>query len=153
MIAFVIERILIPVDGSASGSEAIDYGLQIAEKHGAKVTFFHAMDPVVFTEWRSNVDTQDGEVREFPFHLDEREQAMLAEATRKAQERGIESNVEVGSGEPVAEIIAHAEAIDADLIVVGSRGRQEVAGSLLGSVSRGVLHEAPRPVLVVRHSL
>jgi nucleotide-binding universal stress UspA family protein len=153
MIAFVIERILIAADGSASGSEAIDYGLAIAEKLGAKVTFFHAMDPVAFSEWRSNVDTQDGAVRAFPFHLDAGEESMLDEATRKAQERGIESNVEIGSGEPVAEIIAHADSIDADLIIVGSRGRQEVAGSLLGSVSRGVLHEAPRPVLVVRHKL
>jgi nucleotide-binding universal stress UspA family protein len=153
MIGIVIERILIAADGSASGSEAIDYGLAIAEKHGAKVTFFHAMDPVAFSEWRSNVDTQDGTVRAFPFHLDAGEESMLAVATRKATERGIESNVEIGSGEPVAEIIAHADSIDADLIIVGSRGRQEVAGSLLGSVSRGVLHEAPRPVLVVRHKL
>ena len=153
MIVFVIERILIAANGSVACSEAIEYGLQIAEKHGAKVTFFHAMDPVAFTEWRSNVDGQDGEVRPFPFHPDAAEEAMLAEATRQAQERGVESTVEIGSGDPVAEIIAQAEAIDADLIVVGSRGRQEVAGSLLGSVSRGVLHEAPRPVLVVRHKL
>jgi nucleotide-binding universal stress UspA family protein len=153
MIVLVIERILIAADGSESGGEAIEYGLQIAEKHGAKVTFFHAMDPIVFTEWRSNVDGQDGAVREFPFHLDVGEETMLADATRLARERGVESNVEIGSGDPVAEIIAHADSIDADLIVVGSRGRQEVAGSLLGSVSRGVLHDAPRPVLVVRHKL
>jgi len=153
MIVCVIERILIAADGSVACNEAIEYGLQIAERHGAKVTFFHAMDPVSFTEWRSNVDGEDGVVREFPFHLDAREEAMLADATRQAQERGVESNVEIGSGDPVAEIIAHADSIDADLIVVGSRGRQEVAGSLLGSVSRGVLHDAPRPVLVVRHKL
>ena len=153
MIAGMIERILIAADGSASGNEAIEYGLQIAEKHGAKVTFFHAMDPVAFSEWRSNVDAEEGTVRAFPFQLDAGEEAMLVEATRQAKLRGVESNVEIGSGEPVAEIIAHAESIDADLIIVGSRDRQEVAGSLLGSVSRGVLHEAPRPVLVVRRKL
>ena len=153
MIACVIERILIAADGSVACDEAIEYGLQIAERHGAKVTFFHAMDPVAFTTWRSNVDAEDGAVRSFPFHLDASEEAMLADATRRAEERGVESSVAIGSGEPVAEIIAHAESIDADLIVVGSRGRQEVASSSLGSVSRGVLHGAPRPVLVVRHKL
>jgi nucleotide-binding universal stress UspA family protein len=149
----VIERILIAADGSPAGGAAIEFGLEIAARHEAKVTFFHAMDPIAFGEWRSNVDTQEGEVRPFPFRLDAREEAMLAEATRQAAARGVDSNVEVGSGDPVAEIIAHADSIDADLIVVGSRGREEVAGSLLGSVSRGVLHEAPRPVLVVRHKL
>jgi nucleotide-binding universal stress UspA family protein len=153
MIAFVIDRILIAADGSGAGTEAIAFGLAIAEKHGAKVTFFYAMEPVTFGEWRSNVDAEEGTVRSFPFRLDADEEAMLAEATRQAEARGVESNVEVGSGEPVAEIIGHADAIDADLIVVGSRGRQDVAASQLGSVSRGVLHEAPRPVLVVRHRL
>jgi nucleotide-binding universal stress UspA family protein len=153
MIAAVIERILIAADGSASGSQAIDYALEVAEKHGAKVTFFHVIDPISFGEWRSNVDAEEGTVREFPFHLDAGEEAMLADATRKAEALGVESNVAVASGDAVAEIIAQADAIDADLIVVGSRGRQEVAGSALGSVSRGVLHDAPRPVLVVRHSL
>jgi nucleotide-binding universal stress UspA family protein len=149
----VIERILIAADGSASGHEAIEFGLQIAEKHNAKVTFFHAMDPVAFSAWRSNVDSQEGTVRSFPFQLDAGEEAMLEEATRHATARGIDSNVEIGSGDPVTEIISHADSIDADLIVVGSRGRSEVASSPLGSVSRGVLHEAPRPVLVVRHKL
>jgi nucleotide-binding universal stress UspA family protein len=149
----VIERILIAADGSDSGQEAIAFGLEIAEKIAAKVTFFYAMEPVVFSEWRSNVDSQEGEVRPFPFELDEGEKAMLDEATAAAAARGIDSNVEIGSGDPVAEIIAHADSTDADLIVVGSRGRAEAASSLLGSVSQGLLHEAPRPVLVVRHKL
>jgi nucleotide-binding universal stress UspA family protein len=149
----VIRRILIAADGSASGQEAIEYGLEIAEKHGAAVTFFHVMDAVQFEAWRSNVDIEEATLRSFPFQLDAAEQAMLEEATRQAAGRGVESNVEVASGDPVAEIIAHADSIAADLIVVGSRGRTEVASSPLGSVSRGVLHEAPRPVLVVRHGL
>jgi nucleotide-binding universal stress UspA family protein len=53
-------------------------------------------------------------------------------------------------GEAVDEIVAFADVIDADLIVVGSRGHGTVASAVLGSVSRGVLREARRPVLVAR---
>ena len=46
--------------------------------------------------------------------------------------------------------MAHAEACDADLIVIGSRGHGPVASALLGSVALGVLHASKQPVLVVR---
>ena len=53
-------------------------------------------------------------------------------------------------GDTVDEIVAYADSHDADLIIVGSRGRGALAGTLLGSVSRGVLRESRRPVLIVR---
>jgi nucleotide-binding universal stress UspA family protein len=56
-------------------------------------------------------------------------------------------------GDTVDEIVAYADNIDADLTVVGSRGRGPIASALFGSVSRGVLAESKRPVLVSRGSL
>ena len=53
-------------------------------------------------------------------------------------------------GDTVDEIVAFADSHDVDLIVVGSRGRGAIAGALLGSVSRGILGESKRPVLIVR---
>lgn len=53
-------------------------------------------------------------------------------------------------GHPVDTIINIAPSLKADLIVLGSRGLSEWKGLLLGSVSDGVLHHAPCPVLIVR---
>jgi nucleotide-binding universal stress UspA family protein len=53
-------------------------------------------------------------------------------------------------GNPATEIVEYADLLGADLIVMGSRGRGAVTSALLGSVSRGVLTRAKRPVLVVR---
>jgi nucleotide-binding universal stress UspA family protein len=52
-------------------------------------------------------------------------------------------------GEPAEEIIALAEGLDADLVVVGSRRAGRVKRLITGSVSEGVVHRASCPVLVV----
>jgi nucleotide-binding universal stress UspA family protein len=51
-------------------------------------------------------------------------------------------------GQPAQVLLQEAE--DADMVVVGSRGRGGFKGLLLGSVSQQVVHHAPCPVLVVR---
>jgi nucleotide-binding universal stress UspA family protein len=54
-------------------------------------------------------------------------------------------------GYPPDVLVAHAEAVGADLVVVGTRGRGELASLLLGSTSHRVVNHAPCDVLVVRH--
>jgi len=46
-------------------------------------------------------------------------------------------------------ILDQAAEVNADLIVLGSRGLSDVKAAVVGSVSRSVLHDADRPVLVV----
>lgn len=54
-------------------------------------------------------------------------------------------------GEPAREIIAYAEEVGAEFIVVGSRGRGGIKSLILGSTSHSVIHGAPCDVIVVRH--
>jgi nucleotide-binding universal stress UspA family protein len=51
-------------------------------------------------------------------------------------------------GVPATMIMHEAEKVGADLIMVGSRGRQGLTRFVLGSVSHAILHQAQRPVLV-----
>jgi nucleotide-binding universal stress UspA family protein len=74
----------------------------------------------------------------------------VEEAVEIAARRGLEVKTELLVGDPADEIVAFSDTIDADLIVVGSRGHGAIASVLLGSVSRAVLHESRRPVVVVR---
>ncbi|MGY6501397.1 MAG: universal stress protein [Acidimicrobiales bacterium] len=52
-------------------------------------------------------------------------------------------------GDPATEIVVAAQDLDADLVVIGSRGRGFFGRVLLGSVSGHVVHHAHRAVLVV----
>jgi nucleotide-binding universal stress UspA family protein len=61
----------------------------------------------------------------------------------------VEQRVVAREGSESQTILSEADAIDADVVVCGSRGRGPMARSLLGSTSTGVLHHARRPVLVV----
>jgi nucleotide-binding universal stress UspA family protein len=74
----------------------------------------------------------------------------LEQAADIAAVRGLHARTELLQGNPVDEIVAYADTHEADLIVIGSRGHGAVVNALLGSVSRGVLREARRPVLIVR---
>ena len=55
------------------------------------------------------------------------------------------------AGGPAADAVLHvAEAEQYDLIIIGSRGRSDWQGALMGSTSHRVLHHAHVPVLIVR---
>ncbi len=60
----------------------------------------------------------------------------------------IEQRVEIGDAGHV--ICLLAEELEADVVIVGSRGRGAIKRALMGSVSSHIVHNAPCPVLVVR---
>jgi nucleotide-binding universal stress UspA family protein len=71
---------------------------------------------------------------------------MLAQA-------GVKAHGEIRNtifGYAAREIINDAGEVGADIIVMGSRGRGDLAGLLLGSTAHKVIHLSDRPVLVVR---
>jgi nucleotide-binding universal stress UspA family protein len=138
-----MKRILIATDGSSSARLAVDFGLGLATER-TEVVVVHVTDEPSWGESRF------GPSGPLPGWPPREEHASLADAAKLAEERGLQVKTTLLAGDTVDEIVAYADSIDADLIVVGSRGRGNVASALLGSVSQGVLHEARRPVLIVR---
>lgn len=140
-----MKHILIATDGSPSASEAVGVGLELAREQGAEVTFLHVTLPDEYIVARLG----PGRPIIHSEPIDELERA-LADAEEAAKQAGVPYTLERFSGDVVDTIVALANKKDVDLIVVGSRGLRPVRAALLGSVSRGVLGEAGRPVLIVK---
>jgi nucleotide-binding universal stress UspA family protein len=142
-----IRRVLIAIDGSPAAREACRVGLEIAAASGAQATLLHAS--------RAIADSLFADQSPEPPSAADITAAdeVLRDACRLAGEQGVEASLDVSGDEDteslIPTIVGAAEALDADLIVMGSRGRGQVAGALLGSASPGVLTATKRPVLVV----
>ncbi len=143
----MLERLLIPTDGSEEALQAAEFAADLAAKYGAEVTMLTVVElpPVVgFAGQQERLELREKLTKNAEKALD---------ATRGPFEKaGIDPQEDVAYGSAVSSIIRYARDADCDLIVMGSRGvGTSVAGHvLLGSTAEGVLHEAPCPVLLVR---
>jgi nucleotide-binding universal stress UspA family protein len=140
-----MKRILIATDGSAAANQAVELGVELAHDEGAEVIFLHVVPTADMISM--NGFGLMGYVPHEPVEWDQR---MLKDAQALAESEGVSAGIALLRGDPVTEITRHANAIDADLVVVGTRGHGALASARLGSVSRGILSASKRPVLIVR---
>jgi nucleotide-binding universal stress UspA family protein len=137
-----MNTILIATDGSPGAKLAVEEGLDLAEQTGASVLFVAAQQPPlpVFGDpyWQRAVTSELARLR-----------PAVKEAVAEAEARGIDADYELLEGDAAERILDLARSRDVDLIVIGSRGLGAVVSAIVGSVSRRVLRDADRPVLVV----
>lgn len=141
--------ILFATDGSPSAAEAQKEAFELAQRLEAPlvvVSVVHATLPAVgYAGYGySNIVV---ELTEAERH---RVTALLAAVEAAAEEEGIHCTTVGIEGFVVDEICSKASEYDAQLIVVGSHGWGAARRFLSGSVSTGLVHSAPCPVLVVR---
>jgi nucleotide-binding universal stress UspA family protein len=140
--------ILFATDGSPCASDARATALELARQLGAPlvvVSVAHPALPAVgYGNGYSNV------VAEVTKAEHDRLEKLLASVADTAEEAGVPCSTIVADGLVVDEICKRARDCDARLIVVGSHGWGAARRLFSGSVSTGLVHEAPCPVLVVR---
>ena len=141
--------ILFATDGSPSAEEAQKEAFELARRLDAPLLVLsvaHAALPAVgyAAYGYSNV------VAELTEAEHKRVAKLLASVSEAAEAQGIHCSTVAADGLAVEEICRKASDYDAQLIVVGSHGWGAARRLLSGSVSTGLVHSAPCPVLVVR---
>ena len=143
-----MKKILIATDGSPASLQAVELGLELAAEQDAEAVFVHvapSSEVLPVTGFAMGPVTVPHEVSDYDMEP-------LEQAVELAEKEGLTAGSRLLVGDAAKQIVDYADSIDADQIVVGSRGLGAVSSALLGSVSRGILHAAKRPVLIVRET-
>ena len=137
--------IVVGTDGSPSAAKAVQHAASLAAATGAhlhvgmaepSIPMMVAPDMVVATaEWGTATDQAT--------------RAALESAAETAAAVGVEATTHQLSGDPADALLSLADDVDADLLVVGSRGMHGARRFLLGSVSSRCAHHADRSILIV----
>jgi nucleotide-binding universal stress UspA family protein len=140
-------KLLIAVDGSEAASRAIAVASRLAKAvPGTEAVLLNVREPTVYYGDLPVLDLEAVEEG-----LRQGQQALLEAALTQALACGLEQVVtQAAVGPPAAEIARVAADRAVDQIVMGTRGRNALAGLLLGSVAQRVVHLADVPVLLVK---
>jgi nucleotide-binding universal stress UspA family protein len=137
--------ILIATDGSQDSELAIRKAVDLAESTGAALHIAYVM---LLSHWMTPDTLSDGQYK----RLKDDARALLekqSEKVRAAGEVELQQHLKIGRRADV-EIMKLAEELEADMIVVGSRGAGTINRALMGSDAESIVRHAERPVLVVR---
>jgi nucleotide-binding universal stress UspA family protein len=132
------KRILVATDLSKTSAPAVDYAVDLAALVGASVVVLHSYAPSLVLN-----------AREVSAQIAAAAQAALDRALSAGKDRGATIETALREGDPVVAISETAREMNADLLVLGTRGRHGLERLFVGSVAETVIRTASRPVLTL----
>jgi nucleotide-binding universal stress UspA family protein len=151
------QGILVPFDGSANATQALRLAIEMAEMFGENIILLNVQPS--FETFHTKMFFTKHQIHEYQQELS---REVTAAAVKILNQAGVPFITKMRVGDAKVQICQEAaggtEEVEActdagvRLIIMGSRGMNAVVGGVLGSVSYGVLHHAPCPVVVVPFS-
>ena len=140
-----INKILLPIDGSEASFKTAKYATALASQINASVIILHVIAIPDFPRHLKSVDVYYEEIKKEAENWFD----MIADFWQNKNLK-IKTKIVTGAFSVVESIVEVADKENADIIVIGSRGRSQFKKLLLGSVTNGVVTHAKCPVLVVK---
>ena len=145
----MFKKILVPVDGSETAWRALNNALEIGKKFESEILVVNVIQPynnaalLAVPLDHATINQGNSELEKVGDKVLELAKEMVGSYPHK-----VEYDMEVGH--PSERIIALSKKVEADAIVLGSRGLSGIAEFFLGSVSSKVSQYATVPVLIVK---
>ena len=142
-----LRRILVPLDFSGQSRQALAFAVPLAAQYGGRIILVHIVEPSpVYTPYPGEA----GLVRVDTRSIEESSEETLTQMAGALVPPELLGKTIVRTGRAYAEIIAAAEELDVDLIVMATHGYTGLKHVLLGSTTEHVVRHAHCPVLTVR---
>jgi nucleotide-binding universal stress UspA family protein len=135
------QQIVVGVDGSSHSRRALEWAIEEAQLKDAEVTAVFAWQfPLIGVPGAFERDELEAQAKQF----------LTTEVAATQPPPELTISTLVAQGDPSASLLAACENTQADLLVIGARGREGFIGLLLGSVGQECAVHAPCPVLIVK---
>jgi len=138
----MFERLLVAIDQSDTAERVIAAAKELAGYSKAEVWVLHLREREVLGRTRAEAPEPGDAAHD-----------VINKSVTDLQAAGINAHGQVREtifGQAAREIVADADEVNAGAIIMGSRGRGDLSGLVLGSVAHKVIHLSKRPVLVIR---
>jgi nucleotide-binding universal stress UspA family protein len=146
----VYQRILVPIDGSATADRGLHEAINLAGRLKAKLRVLHVLDNFPLqAEWASAKNFE-----EILDRLRRESDTLLAKARSAAQEASVSvqtQRLEAGQMTTSDVILDEAANAHCDLIVMGTHGRRGMNRLAMGSTAEAVARRSTVPLLMARH--
>jgi len=144
------QKILVPVDGSATSSRGLQEAIKLAKLTGARLRLMHVVDQISFAVGMEAATMVTSEMMQM---VRESGEAVLKKARARVEKAGLRVDTVLCdgiAGRVCDHVFEQAEAWHADLIVLGTHGRRGFGRLLMGSDAEMIVRMATVPVLLVR---
>ena len=138
-----IKKILVTFDGSKHSEKGLDIAISLVKESKRSIVG-------LFVKPHSVESLRYGDV--FSGHQDEIVRKTFQTLRERCEENDVKFSTEIRTGDvkTTIEKMANDDHMNIDMVIIGSRGRGSVKGTLLGSVSKYVLDKSKIPVLIVK---
>ncbi len=145
-----IETLLVPMDFSTHSKKALQYAAELGKNFGAKLHLLHCYGLGMGQVFPYDPPYMANLPPDFDDRVREAAEGKLGELCKEIEDLGAGVEIHLSKLSPSDAILRVAEEIDADMIVMGTRGRTGLEHVLLGSVAERTIRIAPCPVISVK---